>query len=303
MSSIGLTIAIPTYRRERVLVETIEYLLALDPPADEILVLDQTEQHEAGTECALQRLADRGAIRWERLPEPSIPKAMNQGLLRARGEIVLFLDDDIRPEPGLLAGHRRAHAMHPGALVAGRVIQPWHEGRDFPPEEPFHFACVRAQWIGDFMGGNFSIQRGVALSLGGFDENFVRVAYRFEAEFAHRYRRHGGRVWFEPAACLHHLKDGSGGTRSYGHHLTTWRPDHAVGAYYFSLRSRQWGELLSRPWRAVATRHHLRHPWQIIGTWLAEAQGLWWAWRLWRSGPKLIDGKPVGGCAMPEARA
>jgi GT2 family glycosyltransferase len=153
------------------------------------------------------------------------------------------------------------------------------------------------------MGGNFSVPRSTALALGGFDENFMRVAYRFEAEFAHRWRQAGGRIWFEPAACLHHLKDGSGGTRSYGSHLTTWRPDHAVGAYYFSLRSRQWGELLSRPWRAVATRHHLRHPWHIIGTWLAEAQGLWWAWRLWRSGPKLIDGKAGGVCALSEVRS
>lgn len=299
----GLTIAIPTYRREWVLVETIEYLVALSPPADEILVLDQTEQHEAETEQALQRLADRGAIRWEQLPEPSIPKAMNQGLLRARHELVLFVDDDIRPDSGLIAGHLSAHQIHTDALVVGRIIQPWHEGKTFPAEEPFHFACTRGQWVSEFMGGNFSVRRSAALSIGGFDENFVRVAYRFEAEFAHRFRGSGGRIWFEPAACLHHLKDGAGGTRSYGHHLTTWRPDHAVGAYYFSLRSRQWGELLSRPWRAVATRHHLRHPWQIIGTWLAEARGLVWAWRLWRAGPKLVDAKAVGASALTEASA
>lgn len=298
----GLSVVIVTYRRERVLAETIEYLLALEPPANEILVLDQTEQHQAETSAALQALAARGAIRWERLEEPSIPKAMNQGLLRARNELVLFVDDDVRPEPGLLAEHLRAHARHPGVLVAGRVIQPWQEGQHFPLEEPFHFACVRAQWVGEFMGGNFSVSRSAALALGGFDENFVRVAYRFEAEFAHRWRQAGGRIWFEPAACLHHLKDGSGGTRSYGSHLSTWRPDHAVGAYYFSFRSRQWGGLLSRPWRAVATRYHLRHPWHIIGTWLAEVRGLWWAWRLWRSGPKLIDVKASGVGALLETR-
>ncbi len=303
MSSIGLTIAIPTYRRERVLVETIEHLLALSSPADEILVLDQTEQHEAETEQALQRLADRGAIRWERLPEPSIPKAMNQGLLRARHELVLFVDDDVRPEVALLEAHRVAHLRHGKAIVAGRVIQPWQEGVDFSNDLTIHLAGTRAGEIAEFIGCNFSVRRSAALSIGGFDENFVRVAYRFEAEFAHRFRRSGGRIWFEPAACLHHLKDGAGGTRSYGHHLTTWRPDHAVGAYYFSLRSRQWGELLSRPWRAVATRHHLRHPWQIIGTWLAEARGLAWAWRLWRSGPKLVDAKAVGAAALTEARA
>ena len=39
------------------------------------------------------------------------------------------------------------------------------------------------------MGGNFSVRRDIALRLGGFDEQFVRVAYNFEAEFAHRLRR------------------------------------------------------------------------------------------------------------------
>lgn len=285
-----LSIAIPTYRRERVLVETIGYLLALSPAADEILVLDQTGQHEAETEAALSGWAARGAIRWVRLPEPSIPKAMNQGLLLARGEIVLFLDDDIRPEPALVAAHRAAHRAHPGALIAGRVIQPWHEGQTFPAEEPFHFACTKGQWVEEFMGGNFSVRRAQARALGGFDENFVRVAYRFEAEFAHRFCAGGGRIWFEPTACLHHLKDGAGGTRSYGHHLTTWRPDHAVGAYYFSLRAGRWGGVLSRPWRAVATRYHLRHPWRVLPTLWAELRGLLWAWRLYRQGPALISG-------------
>jgi len=36
------------------------------------------------------------------------------------------------------------------------------------------------------MGGNFSVKRDLALRLGGFDENFVHVAYRFEAEFCDR---------------------------------------------------------------------------------------------------------------------
>ena len=71
--------------------------------------------------------------------------------------------------------------------MAGRVIQPWQEGVDFSGERGFHFACLDARWSSSFMGGNFSIDRSVALALGGFDENFVRVAYRFEAEFAHRY--------------------------------------------------------------------------------------------------------------------
>jgi glycosyltransferase involved in cell wall biosynthesis len=288
--SLPISVVIPTYRREQVLLDTLAYLLALDSPPAEILVLDQTERHEPATEQRLGEMDAAGRIRWLRLDVPSIPQAMNRGLLEARNDIVLFLDDDIRPEPELLAAHQAAHAQHDDVLVAGRVIQPWEEGRDFSADGHFHFAGLKAFWIEEFMGGNFSVRRESALALGGFDENFVRVAYRFEAEFAHRWRASKRRIRFEPVACLHHLKDGGGGTRTYGEHLTTWKPDHAVGAYYYALRTRPgvgWlRDFAVRPARAVATRYHLRHPWRIPATLLAELRGMLWAVRLVRGGPR-----------------
>jgi hypothetical protein len=132
------------------------------------------------------------------------------------------------------------------------------------------------------------VRRDLALALGGFDENFVKVAYRFEAEFAHRWRGGGRRIRYAPAACLHHLKVASGGTRSYGEHLTTWRPDHAVGAYYYGLRTGAVGEFLGRPLRAVATRYHLRRPWRIPATLVAELRGMAWAIGLYLRGPRLL---------------
>jgi GT2 family glycosyltransferase len=193
-----------------------------------------------------------------------------------------------------VSGHRQALEHSASALIAGRVIQPWEEGLDFAGGEGSRFAALAPAWIEEFMGGNFSVSRQAALALGGFDENFVRVAYRFEAEFAHRFRAAGGRIRFEPAATLHHLHVSAGGTRSYGEHLTTHRPDHAVGAYYFALRTRAglgWlRDFVQRPLRAVATRHHLRRPWWIPVTLFAELRGMWWALRLNAAGPKFVGG-------------
>jgi len=289
-----ITVAIPTYRREKVLIETLQYLLALEPPPAEILVLDQTEQHDAETSATLQGLTEQASIRWIRLVEPSILKAMNQGLLLATQAVILFVDDDIKPEPGLLIEHVAAHDKHGDVIVAGRVIQPWEEGVDVSVDTNFRFAGLRSAWISEFMGGNFSVRRSTALALGGFDENFVRVAYRFEAEFARRFCVSGRRIWFEPKACLHHLKDAAGGTRTYGDHLTTWRPDHAVGAYYFALRTARWRELCTRPVRSVLTRFHLRHPWRIVATLWAELRGFAWALRLLASGPKYVKSVESG---------
>jgi hypothetical protein len=94
-------------------------------------------------------------------------------------------------------------------------------------------------------------------------------------------------------ACLHHLKAGGGGTRTFGGHLTTLRPDHAVGDYYYMLRTRGlWRGLSGFPRRAIrsaATRHHLRKPWWIPVTLIAELRGMAWALSLAAHGPRYIS--------------
>lgn len=285
---LDLSVVIPTYRRNQVLVDTLEALLALHPRAGEILVMDQTERHDPSTENRLGELDAMGAVRWIRLAQPSITSAMNRGLELACFSVVLFLDDDIRPEPDLLRTHATAHRADDMSLVAGRVIQPWQESLSDFDAGDFSFAQTRPADIAEFMGGNFSLPRDLALRLRGFDENFVRVAYRFEAEFAHRLLAKGARIRFEPEACLHHLKASEGGTRTFGEHLTTWRPDHAVGAYYHGLRTGRLGVFVARPWRAIATRYHLRHPWRIPATLLAELGGMAWAAALRWRGPRLL---------------
>jgi GT2 family glycosyltransferase len=285
-----LSIVIPTYRREQVLVDSITWLLEQDPPAAQLIVVDQTEQHEPAVRAALESWQAQGRIDWLRLDTPSITRAMNRGLAAATQPQVLFLDDDIRPAGDLVGAHVRALAEFGDVLLAGRVVQPWEQGVDLSQAEEFRFAGSRGQWIEEFMGGNFSLLRETAIALGGFDENFVRVAYRFEAEFASRWRASGRRIRFEPAASIDHLKE-QGGTRTFGEFLTTWKPNHTVGAHYFLLRTRGRRALpamLARVLTAAATRHHLRRPWWIPATVFSEAWGMAWACRLALRGPRFI---------------
>jgi GT2 family glycosyltransferase len=289
---VKLTAAIPSYGREDVLLQTIEALLALDGEAWELLVMDQTPAHQPEVEVALASWQASGRIRWIRQFPASVTAAMNRALQEARGDQVLFLDDDIIPDLQLLRAHQAAAARHPEALIAGRVLQPWHQGLPDPGEAPFLFNSLEPRLADEFIGCNFSLPRAAALVLGGFDQHFVRVAYRFEAEFAHRWRQTGRVIHYEPAALIHHLKAERGGTRSYGEHLTTVRPDHAVGRYYFLLRTKPLpaalaasaGQLIG----SVRSRHHLRRPWWIPLTWIAELRGLLWALRLHHRGPRLL---------------
>ena len=111
----SLSVVIPTYGRDEVLVETVQRVLAQDPPAAELVVADQTPRHGPGAERELARLAADGAIEWLRLETPSIPRAMNAGLLRARSEVVLYLETP--PDAGELKALLRKLGVRPRDLL------------------------------------------------------------------------------------------------------------------------------------------------------------------------------------------
>ncbi len=308
--ALPVTVAIPTYGRERVLVETIECLLGQDPPAAEILVVDQTPEHEPGTRASLRELDARGKIRWIRLPIPSIPHAMNTALCQARFPVVLFLDDDVIPAPGLLRNHWRNYADKSVWSVVGQVLQPGESptasvreeyGNGLAADLAFPFNSSQQRLVHNCMAGNLSVRRERAIAIGGFDENFVAVAYRFETEFGRRVWKQGGKILFEPLASIRHLRAGQGGTRTWLNQFRSHKPDHPIGDYYFALLhgTRREAFLYSthRFVRSVTTRFHLRHPWWIPSKLVGEIRGLLGAMRLARQGQKLLSPATDNGTA------
>lgn len=287
---VPISVVIPTYRREQVLLDTLDRVLALSPAAAELVVIDQTTRHETMVEDTLSELDKRKRIRWIRLSSPSIPHAMNEGLLRARHNVVLFLDDDIIPSATLLKAHERSH-QEGAVVVAGQVLQPGEESEALEGTA-FAFCSSVPQSVSELMAGNFSIARDVALGVGGFDENFVGAAYRFEREFSERLLSTGEKIQFRPEASIQHLQAPSGGTRSFGSHLRTLRPAHSVGEYYYILCSQASGQklhrVLTRLAASIQTRHHLRRPWWIPVTLTAEVLGIVWALLLRLKGPGYL---------------
>lgn len=275
----SLVVVIPTYGREQVLLNTLESLMGLLPAASGIEIVDQTPLHEPHVRQQLENWAMQGSIHWLQGSKPSIPASMNRGVAEVNGEIVLFLDDDIVPDSRLIEAHSFAHMESRGDLIAGRVLQPWHNDQ----HDAHPFTQTVGEYKKEFMGGNFSIRRDLLIRLGGFDENFKGAAYNFEREFADRLLEHGHTIWYEPSALIRHLHHSSGGTRSKGGHLTSWNPRHPVGAYYYVFISprvkRRFVQAGKRLFSSVMTRHHLKAPWFIPLTLVSEISGLLWA--LW----------------------
>jgi GT2 family glycosyltransferase len=281
----SVSAVIVTYCRERVLVETVRLVAEQLLRGDELLVIDQTPRHEPDTEKALASLARAGTIRWYRRKKPHICEAMNSGACLARGEVLLFLDDDIVPLPGLVEAHRKAlAALDAPPASCGQVLQPWNDRpvsdvRDYGLG--FDAAYDRPCDLLTLMAGNFAIRRETFFLVGGLDENFFGPCYRLETELSHRiFRRLGRKVRFLPTAGIRHLKVG-GGTRAFGE-KDTWRHiGGSVGDYYFALRCLPplacLSHCLGRLFRAPLNRNTIRRPWLIPSLYLREAVAWFWA--------------------------
>lgn len=240
----AISVAIPTYRRAEPLLETLRSLLAGTVLPLEVLVIDQTEEQDPTVLATLAHLAPRVGLRHVLHQPPGLCGARNRALREARGDVILFLDDDVTCEPHLLAAHRRHYDQPTTVAVAGRVRQPAYP----EPARPQHFRLSlsgrllshydhdRPERTCGAPGGNFSFRRACGLAAGGYDERFVRGGQNEDCDFGLRLARRFGPFIYDPAAALIHHVAPRGGGRAF--HTTSSR---AVREYfrnesYFMLR-------------------------------------------------------------------
>jgi len=248
----SISVIIPTYRREEPLQESLEDVLKQDYPDLEVLVIDQTPTHTPIVQSYLENLEKEGKIQWFRLPWASLPGARNYGVRRSRGDIVLFIDDDVKLPEGYLWSHARTFAERPDVgVVAGRVFDRMkladsqklqsqtddsvYEIDILPPEamDPgiawYHVDLVHTtqpQEVISPRGCNMSFRRDIFTKHGvWFDERFRGSAVREESDLSLRLRSTGYHIWYNPEAYLVHLGEETGGchdinTRSLQYQMT-----------------------------------------------------------------------------------
>ncbi|HEY3644967.1 MAG TPA: glycosyltransferase [Gammaproteobacteria bacterium] len=208
------SLVIPSYNREELLVQTLRCALAQDRADFEILLIDQTKTHEAATQAFLD--ANRARITHVRPDFASVTKARNEGLRRAKGEIIIFIDDDVSFESGFVSAHIAVHAdgTH---VVQGRVTE---QGSKHPSQPTWLTDSLRFKGgdnydrdgaTNNITGCNFSIRREVVERIGHFDENFKGVSVREESDFARRAFKAGLSFKFSAKAALFHHRSTTGG--------------------------------------------------------------------------------------------
>jgi peptidoglycan/xylan/chitin deacetylase (PgdA/CDA1 family)/glycosyltransferase involved in cell wall biosynthesis len=200
--ALRFSVVVPTFQRRDVVVAAVRALARQEgaPEFEAVVVVDGSTD---GTADALRALE---------MPFPlRLVEQANLGAAEAGGEILLFLDDDMEAEPGLLAAHDRRHRAGGADAVVGHI--PLH------PDSPKSFLAESvARWTdwrrsqlltqttplagSNFLTGQVSIARARFLDLGGFDLDFTRGGSygREDTDFGVRLVRAGGTIVFEPEA-------------------------------------------------------------------------------------------------------
>lgn len=285
-----LTVAIATFGREQVLIDTIrDVLRQLEPAEMELIVADQTPAHDEETTKQLQEWHEKGLLQYLRLERPSLPAARNRVLGMARAPVVLFIDDDVILPPGLLRRHLAPYRDPRIGAVAGQAYNCFDPANPSELDAPAaragaHFPADRpAGPIDRVTGCHHSVRLSAALEVGGYDEDLAGPANTEDLDVAFRIRHAGYQIYFDPETWLIHLRAPSGGCRIPG--STAW-PEwtKTAGFFVYVLRhGRNEGDFsrfLKVALRAgPLRRENVTRPWRWPMAWAGFVRGAWYGLR------------------------
>jgi hypothetical protein len=197
-----VTVVIPTHNRGPKLVPTLELLLANDPTGFdevEVVVVDDGSSTPAGPLVDALLVPTPFTLRCLRL-EPNVGPAgaRNAGFRAARGDVVIFVDDDILSPPDLIRAHVEAHRARPRSVVCGS----WRLAEPEPMTPMFRYVATLGfdsgagsdeefVPIGMVSSGHISVERAMFSPGEGVYRDGLAVPAAEEYELALRLRERG----------------------------------------------------------------------------------------------------------------
>ena len=203
-----ISVVIPTCNR-RDAVRRLLRALANDAtaPAFEVIVVVDGSTDDTAAQLREVDVAFPLAV----LSQPSSGPACarNTGARKARGRVLLFLDDDVEPVAGTLAAHAALHATRDDMLgigdlppaiadetMFGIILRGWWEMMLHEIRKPGHRFGFR-----NVLTGHLSIRRASFDAVGGFDPE---LRCHEDWEFGYRAMNAGMQLQFVAGAAAHH---------------------------------------------------------------------------------------------------
>lgn len=226
-----VTVAIRSYRRLASMLELVRRCQAQEYPHFEIVVIEQSEGLREPYREALAELEQDPRVRLLEYPRLGYIRARNEAIRQARGEILLFMDDDDLPV-GLhwISAHAANYTNPLCVAVVGREVP--HEAADPTPHNKLwnYLSCLRyspflklpialnrhtrrIEGVDSIKGGGTSIRRAVLERVGPWEEQFDDLSHEeqyFDFKFQ-RLRRPGEHYVYDPAAAIVRRLDIPGG--------------------------------------------------------------------------------------------
>lgn len=188
----------------------------------EVIVVD-----DGSSDATAANLAAIDGVRYHRNPRNlGFVGACNAGVALARGDYVVFLNNDTAVQPGWLDALLDTFAAHANVgLVGAKLIYPdgrlqeagglvfadgsgWNYGRYGHPHDP-RYDFVRDT---DYCSGAaIALPRALLAELGGFDDRYA-PAYYEDTDLAMQVRARGLRVLYQPASAVVHFEGVTAGT-------------------------------------------------------------------------------------------
>lgn len=213
-----LSVIIPTYNRKDILLKTLEGY-KLQTATDEILevlVVDDGSTDETGE--AVKQFASSAPflIQVLRQQNSGLAAARNLGIQAAKGELLLFGDDDIIPTPAMVAEHLDWNRKYPAPSDAVLGLVVWAPQLNPTPFMRWFGLKGGLFSFGQLRGGsdvaatccyfcNTSVKKRFLLENAMFDEEFKSYGYE-DTELGHRLLKKGFRLFYNPQAVGHHYK-------------------------------------------------------------------------------------------------
>ncbi|HEY6002463.1 MAG TPA: glycosyltransferase family 2 protein [Anaeromyxobacter sp.] len=194
-----VSVIIPAYEEERTLRDTVETVLASRWPDLEVVVVDDGSRD--GTSAAVRDLAEAGRIVLVRQENAGKAAALNAGIARSSGEVVLYTDADsvfLPDTVGKMArwfGDPRIDAvcgndapLRPRTALQKVLVVTTHVGTGFVRRALSVLNCL------PIISGNLgAIRRRVLDEIGGFERTWGE-----DLEITFRLHRERKRIVFDP---------------------------------------------------------------------------------------------------------